>query len=119
MGDELGEKLRGFETRENSFGPCVEKATHPPLMLEFHHQGNRTALPYNFLITISFDPSAHLELEFSSRKVVLQSVKPKSLEPLFELLAQHLVTRVSEIDELSVQKLSVPIVTKIRVEPLL
>jgi len=118
MTDELREKIKRFENQDNSVGPCVEKAAHPPLMLELRHRGNRTALPYNLLLSVEFNPSRHLEIQFSTGKVILQSTRPKSLEPLVDLLKEHLVARLDEIDEVSASALdAVPIITKINVEP--
>ena len=63
-------------------------------MLDLHFRsGNRRAFDYSFLVSVLFDPSVGVTLEFTSHMVTITG---RNLEGLYKRLLSHTATRISE-----------------------
>lgn len=68
------------------------------VMLEFRFKdGNARALPYSYLVSLDFDPSNGIGMDFSGYEV---RVAGRNLEPLFTGLVSQRVAVVREVDPL-------------------
>ena len=86
------------------------------VMLELRFKtGNARALAYSYLVSMQFDPSAGIIMDFSGYEV---RISGQNLHPLFAGLVAQRVAVVNEIDDLQAeasQPKDATIVTKIEV----
>lgn len=112
--DKLSKHVGGATKAEIApvvLGPCFEAATVSPSYIEFCKlDGNRVALQYFLLTSVTFDASKGIVLEFGQHKVMLHG---RRLEPAFAALADKLIARCSEGDERDGEPKDLPFVTRI------
>ena len=67
-----------------------------PAMLDFRgHNGTSFALPYQQLVTVAFQPSDGITLEFREHRIV---VRGRNLWPVYDHLLHHRITYLREDD---------------------
>ena len=87
----------------------------PSLMLTLVKQtGDRLALNYAYLTSVSFSLSGELVLEFADQRV---TIKGTSLEPVFNAVVSHTATRIVQSPSAMVEG-NGPVIRSIHVEEL-